>query len=206
MSQADDENQEQTMTKTIHGKVHGRTIELDEDLGVADGQEVEVQVRLFPGRPRNRAKASSAPAGLADDEEWDSIMERIHRIASGNDGLSSRSGESMNFLLDTDICSAHMRRPAQLNHRFVQYIGRIAISTVTLAELYAGAYSHSRAKRLLTLIADLLQEVHVIDFDAACAETFGRREARCSNGEYPYPNGPHDRHGSSGSQLDPGDT
>ena len=30
--------------KTIHGKVHGRTIELDQDLGIADGQEVEVQV------------------------------------------------------------------------------------------------------------------------------------------------------------------
>jgi hypothetical protein len=33
----------ETMTKTIHGKVYGRTIELDEDLGVAEGQEVEVQ-------------------------------------------------------------------------------------------------------------------------------------------------------------------
>ena len=33
------------MTKTLHGKVHGRTIELDEDPGVADGQEVEVEVR-----------------------------------------------------------------------------------------------------------------------------------------------------------------
>ena len=34
------------MTKTLHGKVHGKTIELDEDLGVAEGQEVEVQVRI----------------------------------------------------------------------------------------------------------------------------------------------------------------
>ena len=34
------------MTKTIHGKIHGKTIELDEDLGVAEGQEVEVQVRI----------------------------------------------------------------------------------------------------------------------------------------------------------------
>jgi hypothetical protein len=35
------------MTKTIHGKVHGKTIELDEDLGVADGQDVEVQVKVI---------------------------------------------------------------------------------------------------------------------------------------------------------------
>ena len=34
------------MTKTLHGKVHGKTIELDEDLDVVDGQEVEVQVKI----------------------------------------------------------------------------------------------------------------------------------------------------------------
>jgi len=32
------------MTKTLHGKVHGRTIQLEQDLGVVDGQEVEVHV------------------------------------------------------------------------------------------------------------------------------------------------------------------
>jgi tRNA(fMet)-specific endonuclease VapC len=80
----------------------------------------------------------------------------------------------MSFLLDTDICSAHMRRPAKLAHRFVQYTGQIAISSVTLAELYAGAYKHSQVNRLLALIADLLQEVQVIDFDSACAERFGQ--------------------------------
>jgi predicted nucleic acid-binding protein len=49
----------------------------------------------------------------------------------------------VNFLLDTDICSAHMRRPTKLARRFIQYTGQVAISTVTLAELYAGAYKHS---------------------------------------------------------------
>ena len=38
------------MTKTLHGKVHGKTIELDEDLGVAEGQEVEVQVTDDPSQ------------------------------------------------------------------------------------------------------------------------------------------------------------
>ena len=40
------------MTKTLHGKVHGRTIELDEDLGVAEGQEVEVHVRMIGPKKR----------------------------------------------------------------------------------------------------------------------------------------------------------
>jgi tRNA(fMet)-specific endonuclease VapC len=67
-----------------------------------------------------------------------------------------------------------MRRPARLAHRFIQYTGQLAISAVTLAELYAGAYKHSQTRRLLTLIADLRQEVQVHDFDVTCAEKFGQ--------------------------------
>ena len=80
----------------------------------------------------------------------------------------------MNFLLDTDTCSAHMRRSTQLAHRFIQYTGGLAIPTIVLAELYAGAYKHPIPSRLLALIADLLQEVQVIEFDSACAERFGQ--------------------------------
>jgi tRNA(fMet)-specific endonuclease VapC len=80
----------------------------------------------------------------------------------------------MTHLLDTDICSAHMRRPAGLAHRFIQYGGGIAISSVSLAELYAGAYKRPPATRLLALISDLLRDVAVLDFDSACAEQFGR--------------------------------
>ena len=67
-----------------------------------------------------------------------------------------------------------MRHPAGLAHRFFQYGGGIAISTVVLAELYAGAYKHPSPVRLLGLIGDLLQEVSILDFDAACAEQFGK--------------------------------
>ena len=84
----------------------------------------------------------------------------------------------MNYVLDTDTCSAHMRRPASLAHRFIQYTGQLAISSVTLAELFAGAYKHSQANRLLTLIGDLRQEVEVVDFDAASAEKFGQVRGR----------------------------
>ena len=80
----------------------------------------------------------------------------------------------MTFLLDTNICSAHMRRPGGLAHRFLQHSGQVAIPTMVLGELYAGAYHHPNPARLLNLIADLLQEVAVLDFDAACAERFGR--------------------------------
>jgi tRNA(fMet)-specific endonuclease VapC len=80
----------------------------------------------------------------------------------------------MNFLLDTDTCSAHMRRPARLAHRFIQHAGGLAIPSIVLAELYAGAYKHPSPSKLLPLIGDLLKEVQVIDFDSACAEQFGQ--------------------------------
>src|SRR2546421_9051384 len=80
----------------------------------------------------------------------------------------------MIFLLDTDICSAHMRRPSQLAHRFVQHMGGLAIPTIVLAELHTGAHKHPNPAKLLALIADLLQKVQVIDFDSTCAERFGQ--------------------------------
>jgi len=79
----------------------------------------------------------------------------------------------MTHLLDTDICSAHVRRPAGLAHGFAQYAGGLAISSISLAELYAGACKKAQPARLLAHIADLLRDVTVLDFDSACAVQFG---------------------------------
>ena len=46
------------MTRTLRGRIRGKTIELDEDLGVVDGQEVEVQVTM--DRPRKTATRPTA--------------------------------------------------------------------------------------------------------------------------------------------------
>jgi predicted nucleic acid-binding protein len=46
----------------------------------------------------------------------------------------------MSYLLDTNICSAHARRPGGVAHRFIQHAGRLSMPTIVLAELYAGAY------------------------------------------------------------------
>ena len=77
------------MTKTIRGKVHGRTIELDDDSGIADGQEVEVELRIMspkkklPGPPPGwEPGAESTTAGLLADswtDEDDRILEEIHQ-------------------------------------------------------------------------------------------------------------------------------
>jgi hypothetical protein len=73
------------MTKTLHGKVHGKTIELDEDLGVAEGQEVEVQVTVVQPTTPTAAPISE---GLAKVYE---ILGRRH--SSGHTDTAERHNE-----------------------------------------------------------------------------------------------------------------
>jgi hypothetical protein len=56
------------MTKTIHGRIHCKTIELDEELGVADGREVEVQVLLVSTPRESVFQPQSAPT--PEDRGW----------------------------------------------------------------------------------------------------------------------------------------
>jgi tRNA(fMet)-specific endonuclease VapC len=81
----------------------------------------------------------------------------------------------MSFLLDTDTCSFHLKRPSGLIHRFVLYSGRLYLPTIALAELYAWAYRRSNPTKLLRAIhTDLMRAVIVLDFDPGCAEKFGK--------------------------------
>jgi hypothetical protein len=67
------------MTKTTHGKVHGKTIELDEDLGLAEGQELEVRVTIVPAKKPWGEGIRRTAGALADDTEWDQIMEEVYQ-------------------------------------------------------------------------------------------------------------------------------
>jgi tRNA(fMet)-specific endonuclease VapC len=81
----------------------------------------------------------------------------------------------VSFLLDTNIMSEHLRRPAGLIHRFVQHSGRLYTSSISLAELYDWANSRKDPAPSLAAIQNLLTyEVSVILFDIDCAEDFGR--------------------------------
>jgi hypothetical protein len=67
------------VTKTVHGKIHGKTIEFDEDPGVAEGQEVEVQIKVLPPARKWGEGIERTAGALADDPYWDGIMDEIHR-------------------------------------------------------------------------------------------------------------------------------
>jgi len=82
------------------------------------------------------------------------------------------------FLLDTNIVSAHLNRRGGLTHRFLQYSGRLYISTVVIGELFAWAYLRPDPLGFIARIEnELLPDLIVLDFDQDCAETFGKVRA-----------------------------
>ena len=101
----------------------------------------------------------------------------------------------MSFLLDTNICSAHLKRPGGLTHRLIQYMGRLYLPTVVLGELYAWAYRRSNPSKLLHQIEnELLHDMVVLDYDRAFAEKFGRvRGTLLRHGDCCRYHGPDDR-------------
>jgi tRNA(fMet)-specific endonuclease VapC len=85
----------------------------------------------------------------------------------------------VSFLLDTNICSAHFKRPSGLFHRFVQHAGGLYVPTIVLGELYSWAYRRaSPEKLLLALQQELLADLTVLDFDQVCALQFGQLQGQ----------------------------
>jgi hypothetical protein len=68
--------------KTLHGVVNGKTIKLAEDLGMPNGQEVEIVVRLVQHNNAEWGEALRRCAGALADEwtqEDDRILEEIYQ-------------------------------------------------------------------------------------------------------------------------------
>lgn len=83
----------------------------------------------------------------------------------------------MSFLIDTDICSAHLKQRGGLTHRFIQHMGRLHVSAVTVGELFTWV---SRKRTAATRAADLqllLSDVVVLDVDLRIGRRFGQVRA-----------------------------
>lgn len=84
----------------------------------------------------------------------------------------------MTHLLDTNNCSTYLRGRSGLWHRFIQYGGGLAVSSISLGELYTGAFRRSNPDSVLDALGnDLLLNIAVLDFDAVCARRFGKTRA-----------------------------
>ena len=72
----------------------------------------------------------------------------------------------MSFLLDTNICSAHLKLPGAVAHRMLQHSGRIFISSIVLGGLLTWAYRRSDPAPLVRQIKQELLipgAIHPVD-------------------------------------------
>jgi hypothetical protein len=67
------------MTKTLHGIVRGKSIEFQEDLGVAEGHPVEVQRTVIQHTKKWGQGIRRSAGGWAAYPEMDAVMEQIHQ-------------------------------------------------------------------------------------------------------------------------------
>ena len=65
------------MTKRVHGIVHGKIIELDEDPGVSEGQEV--QVKLVSSKVTWGEGIRRSAVGWNDHPEMGAIMDKLEQ-------------------------------------------------------------------------------------------------------------------------------
>jgi len=66
--------------KVLRGIIHDNVIELMEDAGISDGEQVEVIVRRVVPQARQPGDGFRRTKGaLADDASWDAIMKKVQR-------------------------------------------------------------------------------------------------------------------------------
>jgi tRNA(fMet)-specific endonuclease VapC len=93
------------------------------------------------------------------------------------------------FLLDTNACVHFLNGTSD---RLVQRIldagpGKIATSSITLAELHFGAARSARAEVNLERVETFADELASYPFDDACAARFGRIKAQMLSAGRPTP-------------------
>ena len=80
----------------------------------------------------------------------------------------------MKYLLDTNICVYWLNGDVTSEQRALEIgLKNIAISFITLSELFYGAYKSQRVEQNLTAIKSLKKKLKRIDSDKKICETFG---------------------------------
>ncbi|MFA7439159.1 tRNA(fMet)-specific endonuclease VapC [Castellaniella sp.] len=80
----------------------------------------------------------------------------------------------LRYLLDTNIVIYVLKqRPLRVLDTFNAHAGRMAISAVTLAELFHGAEKSSRVSDNLSAIEDFCSRLEVLAYDARAAQHYG---------------------------------
>ncbi len=93
----------------------------------------------------------------------------------------------MSFLLDTDVCSAHLKGNRAVSSRFLQCSGRLHVSVLTVSELYTWAKRSGAPPARLVAIGDMLMAARLIDVNREVAERAGELRAALLDQGKPMP-------------------
>jgi tRNA(fMet)-specific endonuclease VapC len=93
----------------------------------------------------------------------------------------------MSYLLDTDICSAHLKQQGAVTNRFLQYAGRLHISVVSIGELLTWALRANAPQKRRQGVEDLLKDLVVVDTTIDVARKFGELRAALLDSGRPTP-------------------
>jgi tRNA(fMet)-specific endonuclease VapC len=83
----------------------------------------------------------------------------------------------MSFLLDTDICSAHLKLRGVVSNRLLQHTGGLYVSAITLGELYAWALRAGAPPKRLEGLRQMFDDVKILEVTADVAAKFGQLQA-----------------------------
>ena len=93
----------------------------------------------------------------------------------------------MSFLVDTDICSAHLKGHPRVTGRFLQYTGNLHMSVVTLGELFTWALRAQASPKRVQGLQGFLNDVTIVDVTPDVARVFGEVRAGLLDKGLPTP-------------------
>ena len=85
----------------------------------------------------------------------------------------------LKYLLDTNIVIYVIkRRPIEVKSKFNENAGRMAISAITLSELYHGAEKSAKVAQNLQVIGEFASHLQVLPYTAKASQQYGAIRSR----------------------------
>jgi tRNA(fMet)-specific endonuclease VapC len=93
----------------------------------------------------------------------------------------------VNYLLDTNICSAYLKGNGRVFNRFIQHAGGLSTSAIVVAELYSWVYRAKTNPDRLRGLTDMISELRLLPVDHDVAQKFGEIRASLLDQGRPTP-------------------
>ena len=151
---------------TMRGVVHGKTIEVEGDLNLP---ETAGDGHRSAGA---HARGGAAPFIWSLGGRHLAARRILERSASRSPTRATGAGP-MSFLVDTDICSAHLRGDRSVFSRFMQHTGQLSVSAITAGELYSWTLRSKAPPDRLQALQQFLMGVAIMPVDLEVSYQFG---------------------------------